>query len=233
MQQPETDISGFEFKTVATADVSPDDVALMHELFDACYREANHEHLDKSLTVLRYVTFAHRGGEPAAFALADHLIVDLPRLPQTTLTRGGLCCVLPEFRRHGLFGALMARSIAAGDMRSPGRMLTVGRMAHPGAFRMLSVRPGIVPKPDVTPTAWQQEVGQAVAGIYGVENFDPETFVCIGSGKPIGYPVMELTAEKHEWNVFKPVDRDRGDALLGIAWNPDPPEGWEEASALA
>ena len=87
---PKTHIPSFDFKTVATADVSPDDVALMHELFDACYREANHEHLDKSLTVLRYVTFVHRDGEPAAFALADHLVIDLPRLPRTTLTRGGL-----------------------------------------------------------------------------------------------------------------------------------------------
>ncbi len=232
MQQPEIDISGFEFKTVTTADVSPDDVALMHELFDACYREANHEHLDKSRGVLRHVTFAWRDGRPAAFGLADSLIVDLPRLPQQRLTLGGLCCVLPDFRRHGLFGALMARSIVAGDMRSPGRMLTVGRMAHPGAFRMLSVRPGIVPKPGVTPTAWQREVGQTVADIYGVENFDPATFVCVGSGKPIGYPVMELTAEEHEWDVFDPVDRDRGDALLGIAWNPDPPEGWEASGAL-
>ena len=192
MQQPDMDISGFEFKTTPTADVSSEDRALMHELFDACYREANHEHLDKSLSVLRYVSFAWRDGRPAAFGIADSLVVDLPRLPQTALTLGGLCCVLPDFRRHGLFGALMARSISAGDMRSPGRMLTVGRMAHPGAFRMLAVRPSIVPKPGVVPTAWQQEVGQAVADIYGVKNFDPETFVCVGSGKPIGYPVIEL-----------------------------------------
>ena len=226
---PKTHIPSFDFKTVATADVSPDDVALMHGLFDACYREANHEHLDKSLTVLRYVTFADRDGEPAAFALADHLVIDLPRLPRTTLTRGGLCCVLPDFRRHGLFGALMARSIGAGDIGSPERMWTAGRMAHPGAFRLMAVRPSVVPKPGVTPTPWQQEIGQAIADSYGVERFDPETFVCVGSGKPIGYPLMEIEAEEYEWEVFKPVDRDRGDALLGIAWNPDPPEGWEKA----
>ena len=145
---------------------------------------------------------------------------------QTTLTLGGLCCVLPDFRRHGLFGALMGRAIGAGDLRSSGRMLSAGRMAHPGAFRLMAVRPSVVPKPGIPPTPWQQEVGQAVADVYGVESFDPETFVCVGSGKPIGYPVIELVAEEHEWEVFEPVDRDRGDALLGIAWNPDPPEGW-------
>ena len=225
---PKTRVPSFEFETVATAEVSPEHVALMHELFDACYKQANHEHLDKSMTVLRYVTFARRDGEPAAFALADSLVIDLPRLPNATLTLGGLCCVLPGYRRHGLFGALMARAIGAGDMESPERMLTAGRMAHPGAFRLMAVRPSVVPKPGVAPTPWQQEVGQAVADVYGVERFDPETFVCVGSGTPIGYPIMEVEAEEHEWEVFEPVDRDRGDALLGIAWNPDPPEGWEE-----
>ena len=221
-----TNVSGFEFKTIPTAEVAPDDLALMHKLFDDCYREANHEHLDKSLKVLRYVSFASSDGEPAAFAMADSLVLDLPRLPQTTLTLGGLCCVLLDFRRHGLFGALMGRAIGAGDMRSPERILTAGRMAHPGAFRLMARHPSVVPKPDVTPTAWQQKVGQAVADVYGVANFDPETFVCVGSGIPIGYPLMEVEAEEHEWEVFEPVDRDRGDALLGIAWNPDPPEGW-------
>ncbi len=221
-----TRVSGFEFKTVATADVSSDELALIHQMFDDCYRQPNHEHLEKSLKVLRFVSFASRDGKPAAFAMADSLVIDLPRLPRTTLTLGGLCCVLPDFRRHGLFGALMGRAISAGDMRSPERILTAGRMAHPGAFRLMAVRPSVVPKPGLTPTLWQQQVGQAVADVYGVENFDPETFVCVGSGKPIGYPLMEVEAKEHEWEVFEPVDRDRGDALLGIAWNPDPPDGW-------
>ncbi len=220
------DVSGFEFKTMPTADVSASDNALMHELFDACYREPNHEHLEKSLKVLRHVSFASRDGKPAAFAMADSLVINLPRLPETTLTLGGLCCVLPDFRRHGLFGALMGRAIGAGDIRSPERILTAGRMAHPGAFRLMAVHPSVVPKPGIVPTPWQQAVGQAVADVYGVENFDPETFVCVGSGKPIGYPLMEVEAKEHEWEVFEPVDRDRGDALLGIAWNPDPPKGW-------
>jgi hypothetical protein len=38
--------------------------------------------------------------------------------------------------------------------------------------------------------------------------------------------VIELEAEPSEWEMFRPVDRDRGDALLGICWHPDPPLGW-------
>ncbi len=32
--------------------------------------------------------------------------------------------------------------------------------------------------------------------------------------------------EPEEWEVFRAVNRDRGDALLAIAWNPDAPPGW-------
>lgn len=226
--QPQLDISGFEFRTVPTASVTASERALMHELFDACYREANHEHLEKSLVRLRYVSFAWHDGRPAGFGIADGVIADLPRLPRQTLTLGGLCCVLSEFRRLGLFGALEGRAVFAGDIHSPERMLSCGRMAHPGAFRMLASRPNVVPNPNGPPTPWQQEVGQAVADIYGVERFDPETFVCVGSGKPIGYPVIEIEVAEQEWEVFRPVDRARGDALLGIVWSPDAPEGWVE-----
>ena len=99
-------------------------------------------------------------------------------------------------------------------------------MGHPGAFRGLARNPTVVPKPGIRPTSWQQEVGQIIADVYGVDAFDPETFVCVGSGTPTGYPVIELEAEPQEWEVFRPVDRDRGDSLLGIAWGPDGPPGW-------
>ncbi len=106
------------------------------------------------------------------------------------------------------------------------RMLTVGRMAHPAAFRTMSRNETVVPKPGVEPSAWHREVGQAIADVFGVEDFDPQTFVCHGSGEPIGYPRIEVEVQPEEWEVFREVDRDRGDSLLGIAWMPDAPPGW-------
>ena len=35
------------------------------------------------------------------------------------------------------------------------------------------------------------------------------SFACIGSGKPIGYPVIELETAEHEWEVFEHVDREK------------------------
>jgi hypothetical protein len=83
-----------------------------------------------------------------------------------------------------------------------------------------------VPRPGIRPTAWQREVGRAIADAYGEERFDPETFVCTGAGTPIGYPVIDFEVEPVDWEVFRHVDRERGDSLLGIAWMPGAPPGW-------
>jgi hypothetical protein len=59
-----------------------------------------------------------------------------------------------------------------------------------------------------------------------VPEFDPLTFVCKGTGVPIGYPIMDIDATPEEWEMFRYVDRSRGDSLLGISWAPDAPDGW-------
>ena len=219
-------VAEFEFRTVSAGSLTTADRAHLFELFDACYRQANHAYLEKSLGNLRYVSFATRHRKPAGFALGDSRIMDLPRLRRQTVILAGLCCILPEFRRQGLFGQLEVRAVQAGDRTSSQRVLTCGRMAHPAAFRSMSHTPSVVPKRGTTPTPWQQEVGRAIADAYGVDAFDPRTFVCIGGGKPIGYPVIELEVRPEEWEVFRHVDRDHGDSLLGIAWRPRAPRGW-------
>ncbi|MEX2245697.1 MAG: hypothetical protein WEC75_03330 [Dehalococcoidia bacterium] len=221
------DVAAFEFRTILTADVTTDDRARMHALFDANYRQANHPYLDKSLTALRHAAIAIAAdGRAAGFALGDLRVLDLPRLPATTVAMAGICCVSPDFRRRGLFGALETRAMAAGGAMPAGRILTCGRIAHPASMRTMAVNPTVVPRRGVELTPWQREVGQAIADAYGAPAFDPRTFVCGGTGVPIGYPVMEIDVTPEEWIVFEHVDRDRGDSLLGLAWRPDAPEGW-------
>lgn len=165
------------------------------------------------------------GTRLAGFALGEARVLDLPRLPGRTVCLAGLACVDPGFRRRGLFGAMESACFTSG-VSSAARLLMCGRMAHPASFRSMRVAEGVVPRSGVRPTAWQQDVGRAVAREYGVERFDPETFVCSGAGTPIGYPVMEMDVAPNEWEVFAPVDRTRGDSLLGLCWMPDPPPGW-------
>lgn len=219
------------FHTVEGTKLSASEREAMFALFDVCYRDANHPYLEKSFGTLKWVALAWHEGALAGFSLAESRVMDLPRLPATPVHLAGICCIGFEFRRRHLFATLerMAGLLPEGTAldRSAVRSLGCGRMAHPASFRGMTRIPSVVPKPGVAPTAWQQEVGQAIAREYGVKDFDPRTFVVHGSGVPIGYPVIEMEVEPRDWEVFQEVNRDRGDSLLGIAWTPDAPAGWD------
>ena len=79
------DVSAFEFRTVEVATLSDADREVVLGLFDVAYRQANHAYLEKSLRRLRYLAIATEGRRPAGFALADARVLDLPRLPGTTV----------------------------------------------------------------------------------------------------------------------------------------------------
>ncbi|OGP51946.1 MAG: hypothetical protein A2Y79_11750 [Deltaproteobacteria bacterium RBG_13_43_22] len=199
----------------------------IHALFDLGYGQANHGYLDQSLTKLRFLALAHDQETPVGFAVGDAVIAPLPRMaePQCVIL-AGICCIAPGYRRLGLFTYLESLAIReSGVVRPEERSLSCGRMAHPASFRIIRGNPTVVPKYGHAPTEWQKEVGLCVAELYGV-HLDPETFVVIGKGKPIGYPKIDIKVEEEEWLPFRSVNRDRGDSLLGIAWNPDAPEGW-------
>lgn len=214
-------------RVIQTAELTAADLHTIHDLFDTAYEQANHDYLDQSLTKLRFLALAHDQITPVGFALADAVITPLPRMaePQCVLL-AGICCIDPGYRRLGLFAHLESLAIRESGLVRPGsRSLACGRMAHPASFRILRGNPTAVPKYGQDPSEWQKEVGLRVAELYGV-HLDPETFVVIGKGKPIGYPKIDITVEEEEWLPFRSVNRDRGDSLLGIGWNPDAPEGW-------
>jgi hypothetical protein len=114
----------------------------------------------------------------------------------------------------------MAAAVPTGE-----RVLCCGRVAHPASFRTMTWNPTHVPKRNTPPTTWQREIGAVIAEAYGVKGFDPDTFVCAGSGTPM-YPIIEIDVRPDEWDVFAAVNRDRGDSLLGLCWMPNAPEGW-------
>lgn len=210
-----------------TAELTAADLHTIHELFDLAYEQANHGYLDQSLTKLRFLALAHDQATAVGFALGDAVITPLPRMaePQCVIL-AGICCIAPDYRRLGLFAHLESLAIRESGLVGPGkRSLACGRMAHPASFRILRGNPTVVPKYGQDPSEWQKEVGLCVAELYGVA-LDPETFVVVGKGKPIGYPKIDIEVEEEEWFPFRPVNRDRGDSLLGMAWNPDAPEGW-------
>jgi hypothetical protein len=220
------DLSEFAFSVAPSDSLSEQERGELLALFEMNYREANAAFLDRSLSKLRYLATARLEGTAIGFAVGETRLIDLPRLPAQLVSLAGICCIAPEFRRRGLFGQLEMRALSAEPVPDQPRRLICGRMAHPAAFRTIGRSPTAVPKPGIPPTPWQQLVGRAIAEAYGVHDFDPRTFVCVGAGSPIGYPRIEFDVEPGEWELFEPVDRDRGDALLAIAWLPDAPAGW-------
>jgi hypothetical protein len=216
----------FEFAVVATSDLEERTLARVLALFRASYRAADEAYLKRSLTRLRFIATATAADALVGFALGEMRIMDLPRLPQQAVALAGICCVDARFRRRGLFRELERCAFTAAGVAIGPRVLSCGRMAHPASFRTFNWNPTHVPKRGVRPTPWQQEIGAAIAAAYGTSGFDPETFVCIGNGTPIGYPRIDMDVRPEEWDVFAPVNRDRGDSLLGFFWVPDAPEGW-------
>ncbi len=214
---------------VTQTDSIPDSLlAEVLAVFAENYREANATYLEKNLGKLRFIATARdaASGQLAGFGLGESRVMDLPRLPGSVVNLAGLCCVGQEYRRHGLFSTLIGYALGAYQPPPAERRLSCGRCAHPASFRGFWVDSNAVPRPGKRPTGWQQEVGLAIAEAYGSPGFDPETFVVKGSGTPIGWPVIDIEATPAEWEMFRPVDRSRGDSLLGIAWRPDSPSGW-------
>ncbi len=220
------DLSSLDFKVVETHKASTEDLQKLFSLFEMNYRQANRAYLEKSLRTLRYLALADHEGTTVGFALGECRAMDLPRLPAQVVNLAGICCIAPQFRRRGLFRELERLTFVPAEVPPHPRRLTCGRMAHPAGMRGFAGHPTLVPKPGVRPTPWQQEVGQVIADAFGSHAFDPETFICIGSGEPIGYPIIEFQVEPVEWEVFRQVNRDRGDALLAMVWTPDAPPGW-------
>ena len=219
-------LSSLTFRVVEADKASSKDLQKVFSLFEMNYRQANRAYLEKSLQTLRYLALAEDEGTAAGFALGECRVMDLPHLPAEVVNLAGICCIAPEFRRRGLFRVLEYHAFMAAELPAHTRRLTCGRMAHPASLRGFGRHPTLLPKPGIRLTPWQQEVGRAIAAAYGNHAFDPETFVCIGTGEPIGYPVIEFDVEAWEWEVFKPVNRDRGDSLLAMMWTPDAPPGW-------
>jgi len=218
---------GFRFRREVAAELAEDDLERVRAVFRENYREANVPYLEKSFHVLRYIALAEApDGTLAGFALAELRTMDLPRLPAQRVRLAGLCCIGMAYRRQKLFGALEQLAMGPVELAPGERLLSTGRMAHPASFRGMTVNPTAVPRRGKVPSEWQQQVGIAIAEAYQCYGFDPETFVVKGSGTPIGFPVIEIEATPEEWDVFQPVDRTRGDSLLGMAWGPDAPDGW-------
>ena len=221
------DLSEVDIRVLRTNTLSDGQFSNVLRLFDTSYRQANHAYLKRSLDKLPYIALAMHKDALAGFAIGDTVLAKLPRLSDSqAVALAGISCIAPEFRRRGLFFELEKAACFESGILIPGlRFLQCGRMAHPVSFRVMRKDPSVIPKLGVPLSEWHKEIGLRVADIYGV-SINPDTFVVIGDGKPIGFPILEYEVTDEEWRLFDSVDRNRGDSLLAMSWTPDAPEGW-------
>ncbi len=208
--------------------LSSETLGQIHAFFEKTYVQPNHDYLDTSLQRLRYIALALKEEKLIGMALADTRFEKLPGFSEPQLlTLGGIGCIDAEYRRVGVFSHISHLAGTANGLveRAKERILACGRAAHPASFRSITRYPTVIPKFSVPLTAWQWDVASAVAELYGV-TLKPNSMVVVGSGKPIGYPNVDIDVEKDEWQIFQDVDRDKGENLLALAWIPDLPEGW-------
>jgi len=215
-------------RVVESAALEAADLAGITALFDQNYDRANHGYLKRSFTKLRYTAMAEVAGRMVGFAVGDAVRTELARCegPQG-VAMAGIACIDPDYRMQGLFTSLSIAAIAAsGAVSEHDRLLFTGRMAHPITYRtMVNRAASAVPRAGVELSDWHKEVGLQVAALFGV-TVDPETFVVRGEGEPIGFPRLSYEPTPEEGQLFRLVDRTRGDSLLAISWMPTAPEGW-------
>ena len=197
-------------------------------LFDNSYDRANHDYLVASFDTMRWIALARHREKLVGLAVGDARRVKLPRLdsPQS-VAMAGLACIDDQYRRDGLFGQLAIASMAAsGELDPNQRFLFCGRMAHSISYRtMARSSNNAVPKVNQEMSDWHQEVMLRLAELYGVK-VEPSTGRVIGKGQPIGYPHLEYQSSNEEEQLFATVNRDNGDSLLAMSWNPDAPDDW-------
>ena len=215
-------------RVVRGCDLTSEDRSAVHGLFASNYRHANHTYLDKSFEALGHTALGESNGRLVGFAVGDAVRTGLPGFSEPqAVALAGLSCIDPAIRRQGFFKRLSWHAISAPNVIDfTQRFLFAGRMAHVVTYRtMASNTNNSIPRPGSPITDWQREVGVRVAGLFGSE-IDPRTFVVRGPGRPIGSPEVEFDISPEDAALFAPVDRQRGDSLLAMAWMPDAPEGW-------
>ena len=220
-------LTNLKIETHCTKNIPERVLSSVEKIFVDNYKEANVNYLNESISRLRYLVTATVKGIPVGFSLGDCVKVSLPRIEKPTIVvLAGLGCVQKGYRRKGIFNHLQRlSSFSSGLLPTNERRLICGRVAHPVSFKGMSINPTVVPKLDIEPTPWQQEVGKCIAQLYGVE-LDAKTFVVKSTGNIIGYPKIEIEATKNDWKIFERVNRKLGESLLAIAWVPSAPKDW-------
>lgn len=226
-------VEGVEFTGRPPNGATDHELRGIHDLFDRAYRDGDHSYLHAQLARLA-LGLAWQDGSVIGFNLAGKFRVDLPIVGARCLWSQGLTCVDPTTQRRGV-----ARNLPAvterGFVETSEHDAYVARYAHPASLLgSLQINGSPWPGRNVeemsssysSATAVQRLVGRAVAAHLGSDDYDEDHWVCRGTGRPVGDPVVSIDAPSGAWEFFSSADRARGDTVLGLHWATDPPASW-------
>lgn len=229
-------LGGIEISACRPGELSCGDRSALFDVFDATYESADHGYLEEQLESFDSVGLAKLEGRVVGFSICDTRQLDLPVIGVQVCLREGLSCVLPDVRRGGVMLAMAFTASQRSVFTSGyvGFSLLTQRLATPASLN--GVMPGLQrlawPTADDPfalydhPTSTQIAVARAIAVDLGSADYDPTAGICVGSGRPIGTPLVEPEVAPDIAARFDPVDRDRGDSLLFVSWVVPPPQLW-------
>lgn len=221
-----------EVTPIATGDLTVADRDEVHRVFAAAYRDPDHAYVEDQLDRLDYVALARRNGQAIAFFIGGRRWLDLPVLGRRRVNLPGIACTDPGVRRGGVMLSLSAAVFSALD--PPASELGASRLATPATLNsMVGLLSMAAWPPAEDPlvlyrgaSETQRVVGAALAAAHGAADFDEDHFVCVGHGRPVGTPIVEIDVGSEYWEPFEHVRRDRGDTLLWVSWQAAPPQEW-------
>jgi len=229
-------LGGIEIQAFRPRDLPGPERAALFDVFDATYEAPDHDYLRHQLEGFDGVALARDRGRVVGFTITDIRRLDLPVIGPQVCSRAGLSCVLPEARRGGVMFSMASAALTRSLLEEghSGFSLAVSRFATPASFNLVLRRHEGRPWPPADdpfalydhPTSTQVAVARTVAADFGATGYDHATGACIGTGKPIGTPLVEPEVAPEVVERFEALDRERGDSLLWMSWFTPPPDAW-------
>jgi hypothetical protein len=226
--------NGAEISVRPCADLSSDERAEIHDVFAEAYRDADHGWLDRRLDGLGSVGVGWRDGRIAGFVASSAAQkIELPLIGEQRVTDGGVTCIRPNAQGTGLANAIgqeMIRTRPGGDpdivVNHYATPVTLRAMFHIGRYQWPGNNIHEAAATLATPTHSQRLVGAALAQRGGAIDYDADHWVLRG-GQPAGESVTDPVDLEAEYDqLFRHIDRSRGDTLLGVFWITQPPPQW-------
>ena len=165
------------------------------------------------------ITQVRDGGKLLGFSFCT-----LERIGGTPCLLWGLSSVKRTSKRDSVLRAMCGDQFRRAVLAFPDEDVLIGtRFIDPGAFQSFKGLEDICPRPGHKNSGEERAWSRRLAKRFGAEGrIDDRTFIVTGDGSPSGVTDFEAlkpeTIDSEVAAFFQPLDRKRGDCLIGFGW---------------